>query len=72
MADKICGNERKVNCWCIANADGICRVKDCIGEIRQLKTGRTSPDKAAQMYDVMKKSFEDYFSEDYKDMDTEE
>lgn len=75
MADKVwedSSNERKVNCRCIANINGICKARECKGEIRRLTDCETNPDEAARRYDMSKKSFEDYFSGDYKDTDTEE
>lgn len=74
MADKVredSGNEIKVNCCCIGNSGGICRVEKCAGEIGRLQVNDKDPDRAAWRYETAKKSFEDYFSEDYKDTDTE-
>lgn len=68
----VSNNENKVNCCCIANVKGICSVKECEGEIRRFTDCKMSLDEAAIRYNIAKKSFEDYFSEVYKDTDTEE
>ena len=75
MADKVwedSSKERKVNCCCIANINGICKVRECKGEIRRFTDCKANPDEAAIRYNTAKKSFEDYFSENYKDTDMEE
>lgn len=43
-----------------------------VAEIRRLTDCKVSPDEAAGRYDIARKFFEDYSSEDYNDTDTEE
>ena len=59
--------ERKVNCCCIGNSGGICKVEKCAGETGRLQVNDKDPDRAAWRYETAKKSFEDY-----KDTDTED
>lgn len=62
MADKVwedSSKERKVNCCCIANAEGICRVKDCHGEIQRWGWSLADTYEAAERYTVL---WENYFS----------
>ncbi len=58
--------ERKVNCQCIANSNGVCKVKNCDGEIKRLMINDKDPDRAAWRYEISLKAFEDAFSEDFE------
>ena len=69
--DNISGIEKKVDCWCIANANGICRVENCRGEIRRLqKANNKDPYTAAKYYNISIMTFEEAFSKEFeKDID---
>lgn len=66
--DNISSIEKKVNCWCIANTNGICRVENCNGEIRQIrKVNNKDPYTAAKYYNISIMTFEEVFSKEFEE-----
>ncbi len=52
------------NIYCIANYKGECAVEKCQGEIRTTRNIKKDKENRKLIYEIARKSFDDYFKEE--------